>query len=392
MINEKFGKFFAGMFPESEVFCPYRICPIGAHVDHQFGKVLGFALNRGINLYYKAIEKPVLKIYSSNFDNLITVKLKKDIRIKNNWSDYVQAAINALLDQGYKLRNGFYGVIMGDLPIGGLASSSAVLLVYLTALSKINKIYLERNELVRLAYLAEHKFMNLNIGMLDQSCEIYCKEGNLLYLDTLNNYMENLVAKENMPSFCICIIYTGISRTLRNTVYNIRVAECKEAASVLKRYSGILSTSITESYLREVPKEIFEHYKKELPKNLRKRAEHYFSEEMRLEKGITAWRKGNIDEFGQLIFESGDSSIENYECGCLEFRKLHSIAKEIPEIWGGRFSGAGFKGCYMAIVNSDCTEQIEEIVTEKYLEAFPELKGKFSIHFCNTADGLKALE
>lgn len=60
-------------------------------------------------------------------------------------------------------------------------------------------------------------------------------------------------------------------------------------------------------------------------------------------------------------------------------------------IWGGRFSGAGFKGCYMAIVDSRYTRQIGEYVTEKYLEVFPELRGKFSVHFCDTADGMTYL-
>ena len=32
--------------PEEIAFCPYRICPIGAHVDHQLGKITGLAVRR----------------------------------------------------------------------------------------------------------------------------------------------------------------------------------------------------------------------------------------------------------------------------------------------------------------------------------------------------------
>ena len=35
-------------------FCPYRICPLGAHCDHQKGVVTGFALDRGIDMAYRA--------------------------------------------------------------------------------------------------------------------------------------------------------------------------------------------------------------------------------------------------------------------------------------------------------------------------------------------------
>ena len=31
-------------------FCPYRVCPIGAHSDHQLGKITGFAIDRGIHI------------------------------------------------------------------------------------------------------------------------------------------------------------------------------------------------------------------------------------------------------------------------------------------------------------------------------------------------------
>ena len=57
-------------------------------------------------------------------------------------------------------------------------------------------------------------------------------------------------------------------------------------------------------------------------------------------------------------------------------------------IYGGRFSGAGFKGCCMGIVNPDYLDEIEHTVTTEYLKAFPNLEGKFSVHFCDSADGV----
>ena len=63
--------------------------------------------------------------------------------------------------------------------------------------------------------------------------------------------------------------------------------------------------------------------------------------------------------------------------------------KETKGIYGGRFSGAGFKGCCMAIIDPEYKETIEKEVTEKYLEAFPELKDTFSVHFCTTGNGVE---
>ena len=58
-------------------------------------------------------------------------------------------------------------------------------------------------------------------------------------------------------------------------------------------------------------------------------------------------------------------------------------------IYGGRFSGAGFKGCCMALIDPDYTESIERQVRERYLKVFPALEGKYSFHLCASADGVR---
>ena len=107
-----------------------------------------------------------------------------------------------------------------------------------------------------------------------------------------------------------------------------------------------------------------------------------------MQKGAEAWRNGDIEEFGRLSFESGKSSIYNWETGSPELKKLYEIMTHTEGIYGGRFSGAGFKGCCMALINPDFEESIIETVTREYLEAFPHLEGKYSVHICESADGV----
>ena len=56
-----------------------------------------------------------------------------------------------------------------------------------------------------------------------------------------------------------------------------------------------------------------------------------------------------------------------------ELKKLYEIMRNTDGIYGGRFSGAGFKGCCMALVDPEKVEDIKVKVTEEYLKAFPEL-------------------
>ena len=57
-------------------------------------------------------------------------------------------------------------------------------------------------------------------------------------------------------------------------------------------------------------------------------------------------------------------------------------------IYGGRFSGAGFKGCCMALIDPAYEASIRESVTREYLASFPEMKGKYDVFICESADGV----
>ena len=53
--------------PEGVAFCPYRICPIGAHSDHQLGKITGLAIDQGIHMAYRPKKSGIVEVRSLNF-------------------------------------------------------------------------------------------------------------------------------------------------------------------------------------------------------------------------------------------------------------------------------------------------------------------------------------
>lgn len=372
-----------------KTFCPYRICPLGAHVDHQLGFVTGFAIDKGIHLDFEPTDDGSVELSSANFKGTVEFNVKDDFLNKiDDWGDYAKGAVLSLR-RFYDLDKGLKGRLRGDLPIGGLSSSAAVIITYIISLAKANGIELDKGEVIKLALWVETDFVGINVGKLDQSCEVLCKEGNLLYLDTLDDSHRNYYANENMTPFKVAIIFSGVTRSLANSSYNLRVDECKAAAYALMGYANMEYGKFKAAYLRDVPREIFEDYKQNLPKNWYKRAKHFYEENERVKKGIKAWKEGDLDTFGRLIFESGYSSIYNYQSGSEELQTLYHIMTETDGIYGGRFSGAGFKGCCMAIVKPEKTEEIAKNITEKYLQKFPYLKDKFEICFCDTANGVE---
>lgn len=95
---------------------------------------------------------------------------------------------------------------------------------------------------------------------------------------------------------------------------------------------------------------IYNEYKDCLPEIWRKRAEYYFAEYDRVQRGTEAWRRVDIEAYGKLLFESGHSSVYSWETGSNELRTLYQIMTHTDGIYGGRFSGAGIKGCCMALI------------------------------------------
>lgn len=374
--------------PDEIAFCPYRICPIGAHVDHQHGLVTGLAIDKGVHIAYGLKKNGVIELSSAQYDKRAQWHIHQiDEKPVGDWADYLRGATWAL-SKHYTLHFGLCGVVEGTMPIGGLSSSAAVIISFMSALAKVNGIRLTEQELILIAKQAENEYVGVSCGTLDQSCEVLSKKNHLLYLDTNDASYELIPERESMKPYQIAIIFSGIERSLAGSKFNMRVDEARAAAYAMMAYSGAEYGKFSEACLRDVPYAVFDRYKDRLPENWYKRAVHYYTECERVRQGVEAWRKGDIVTYGKLSFESGHSSIHYWETGSDELRALYEIMTQTDGIYGGRFSGAGFKGCCMALIDPAFAESIEKQVGAEYLKVFPQLEGKYSFHLCESADGI----
>ena len=375
--------------PAAVAFTPYRVCPLGAHSDHQLGHITGFAIDKGIHIAYGPKENGIIEIRSLQFEKRAQWHVEATPKVKeNDWADHLRGATIAL-QKRYPLRRGLCAVIEGELPIGGLSSSAAVIITFLSALSAMNGITLSPEEMIVISKEAENKYVGVSCGKLDQSCEVYCKKNQLLHMDFLDDSYELIPEAAGMKPYKIAIFFSGIERSLAGSAFNMRVDECRSAAYALKALSGMSYGKFEETNLRDVPREVFDTYGDRLPEAWRRRALHWYTEFDRVTAGVAAWRRGDIAAFGRLSFESGRSSIDSWETGSPELKELYEIMTRTDGIYGGRFSGAGFKGCCMALIDPAYENEILSRVEKDYLCAFPALRGKYSAHICETADGVK---
>lgn len=225
--------------PDGEVFCPYRISPLGAHIDHQYGKIHGLAINKGIHIAYSAKKNGVIELCSLNFPKRAQFHIRSIEQEKvGDWADHLRGA-TLMLSEKHTLSVGMSAVIEGELPIGGLSSSAAVIIAFLVALCRVNHIQLEPMELILMAKAAENKYVGVNCGKLDQSCEVLCREKRLLYLDTRDDQYRLIDTNPAMKPYKIGIFFSGLERSLKNSKYNLRQDECKAAAYALMSYAGM---------------------------------------------------------------------------------------------------------------------------------------------------------
>ena len=387
LCEQKFNQIY-GRDPEGMAFCPYRICPIGAHSDHNLGKITGLAIDKGIHIAYSPKQNGVVEMASIQFSkraqwHIDSVPSKK----QGDWADYLRGA-TLCLARKHKLNVGICGVIEGTMPIGGLSSSAAVIISFLSALCKVNGIQLSQQEIIDVAYDAELNYVGVSVGKLDQSCEVLSKKNHLLYLDTSNDQYELIPQHVDMKPYKIAIFFSGLEHSLAGSKYNMRVDELRSGVYALQAFAGMEYGKFNEAMARNVPREVYEQYKNRLPETWARRCEHWYTEFERVEKGAEAWRRGDIETYGRLSFESGWSSIHNWESGAPEQIRLYEIMTETDGIYGGRFSGAGFKGCCMALIDPAYEASVAQQVTEKYLKSFPELTGKYDVFMCESANGM----
>lgn len=349
------------------VISPYRFNPLGAHIDHQGGAVLARCLDQYTVLCFWSRADEMCVVHSSLEKSEWQCASFNPDQLDNayGWDSMARASTAAFAAE-YDMQSGYEAVVFGTLVSGGLSSSASVILAYLTALAEVNQINLGATELVELVRRVENDYRGLNNGVQDQMSIVFGKQHHLAVLDVANVTAKTIADPDNVDEVTFLMCYSGVSRNLvTGSNFNVRVAECREAARLLARDA---------EHLGEVPKALrTDEAIAGLPIIAQRRAMHVFGEMQRVQQGCVAWESGNWAEFGGLMNQSCHSSINYYESGSPWLIDLHEMAGEIDGVYGSRFSGGGFGGCLFVLVDTSKKELVAQKLLSSYLNKYPEL-------------------
>ncbi|MBL0273340.1 MAG: galactokinase [Chitinophagaceae bacterium] len=345
-MKEKMAIEFRNRFqkePEHIFFCPGRVNLIGEHIDYNGGKVMPCAISLGTYLAVSRNIEKRFRFQSLNFPEKADLHLQTSYsKSGKDWFNYPLGIINEFFQEGHGL-SGLDMLFFGDLPVGaGLSSSASIEVLTAYALSEIFHIKISRKDIAILSKKSENEFMGVNCGIMDPFAVAMGQKNKAILLDC------DSLAYEYLPletgDYVLAIINSNKKRTLADSKYNERFAEC---GSVLK----LLKQKIDVQNLCEVDITDFVQNKNWINDPvLEKRALHVITENARVKDALVALKKGDLVWFGKLLYASHKSLKEQYEVSGKELDTIVDFCKTYPGCIGARMTGAGFGGCAIALV------------------------------------------
>lgn len=369
-LRRKFLEIYGGAEEGIRVFSsPGRVNLIGEHTDYNGGYVFPAALTLSSTVTVRTREDRRLNLTATDLPgtlvnaSLDSLESYRDLK----WGNYQLGVADELQKAGYGVP-GCDMLFHDTVPLGsGLSSSAAIEVATALALVTLGleaaglEGAVDMVEMARISQRAEHNYVGVKCGIMDQFASAMGKAGHAVFLNCRDlSYRHVPLALDGCK---IVISNTKKKRSLAAVKYNERRGECEKGLEALKR-------AIPQAAcLGELSTDQFERYKDLIEdETVRKRVEHVIYEDERVLKSVEALKKGEIEEFGRYMVRSHDSLRELYEVTGAELDTLVEEALKIDGVIGSRMTGGGFGGCTVSIVREDAVEEFIKRVGRGYSE------------------------
>lgn len=346
MIKAELEKEFRNRFhrsPAALFFCPGRVNLIGEHIDYNGGKVMPFTISRGTYLAVGKNTDRQFRLQSLGFPEQAAFPAGMPYSKQGpEWFYYPLGVLHELQQQGHRLE-GMDMLFTGDLPVGaGLSSSASVEVLMAYACTELFSLGISRKDMALIGKKAENEFIGVNSGIMDQFAVALGEENKVLLLDC-DTLEYSSVPFETGP-YQPVIINSNKQRSLAESKYNERFAECRQALADLQQ-------ALPVQHLCELDMNTFQQHAHLISNPVAgKRAFHVISENERVKAALTALNVGDMRRLGQLLNESHQSLKDAYEVSGRELDTIAAFCRDFDGCAGGRMTGAGFGGCAIALV------------------------------------------
>ena len=335
---------------------PGRVNLIGEHVDYSDGLVLPVGIELDVVVAASARTDRGVRVVASDLGQSASFHLDGPGERRPAWTRYAQGVASLIETVGVRLPGADLS-IAGDVPPGtGLASSAALEVAAAMALLAVATRKMPDLELVEICHRAEHEWVGVSCGVMDQFTAVFARAGHAAFLDCRTLDCLQVPVPEQA---LIVVTESGTQRDLSAShAYNDRVRDCEEAARLL----GVRR-------LRDVtPDELVERGSR-LPSRLLKRARHVVTEIERTRESAAALEASALWRVGRCMNESHESLRDDFEVSTPELDALVHAARSAPGVYGSRLCGAGFGGSTVTLLAGWALDSFRDRVTWEYTRA-----------------------
>lgn len=366
---------FAAAFGRSEGIrffsAPGRSEIGGNHTDHQHGCVLACAVTLDLAAAVTARDDQQICICSEGYDpiRLDANQTEPNPQEKNTSVALVRGILAGLRQRGWRT-GGFDACVESDVPKGsGLSSSAAYSILIASIISGLyNDGTISPLDQALASKLAENVYFGKPSGLMDQ---LACATGGFAAIDFADPeqpVVERIDCDLERMGYAICIVNPGGSHANLTPEY---------AAIPEEMYA--VAHALGKQVLREVPEEQFyaeiASLRQKTGDRAVLRAMHYFAENIRAQQQAAALKQGDMEQFRQLMRQSGSSSFEQLQNVCPADAGERSLAlalalseRMIGESGAWRVHGGGFAGTMQALVPLDRAQAYTEMMERVFGE------------------------
>ncbi len=336
----------------TEAIANGRVNLIGEHTDYNGGWVLPTPIPQFTKVEVRERGDARVEAQTTLYgEGPAAFDLGQEVR-RGSWIDYVQGATQLLRTQGFHLQ-GFDLRVESTVPCGsGLSSSAALEVALLKALRAHFKIDMSDIEIAKLGQRIENEFVGAHVGIMDPMAAAMGHFGEALFLDAKTLEVERVpLPLERMD---LVVIDSGVSHQHSAGDYNRRRAECEEAARLL----GV--PLLRELTVADLPR------LERLSDLLRRRARHVITENDRVHRAVMGLKAGDLEQLGQLFYDSHASQRDDFEVSIPEIDLLVEFAGTNDATIGARLTGGGFGGSIVALTEKGRGGEVADFICAAY--------------------------
>ena len=340
------------------IFSPGRINLIGEHTDYNDGFVFPAAIDLGIVLAIQKSNSKKSRVFALNKEEMQEINLNNFQPIKNGgWINYVLGVVGELSKIGSVLGN-FEAVFAGNIPGGaGMSSSAALENSFVYGLNILFKLGLKKKEMILISQKAEHNYVGVHCGIMDQYASMFGKKKSALLLDCRT--VKSKPFRLRLKRLKLVLVNTNVKHDLSESAYNDRREVCEKVAKLLNIKA-----------LRDAKESDLERIKNEISESDYRKVLYVIRENQRVLLFSKAIEAKDHNTMGQLMYETHEGLSKNYKVSCKELDFLVDHTKPMEQVYGARMMGGGFGGCTINLISEDAVEgfkaKTQDAFSEKY--------------------------